>query len=209
MSATTFQRDLFADDAGLQDVPLQAGVDEVGRGPLVGNVVAAAVILPADCTLPLNDSKKLSAARRQALAEAIRSEALAWSIGEATPAEIDALNILQATLLAMRRAVAGLAQTPSHIWVDGNRCPEPLPAPCTAVVKGDGTVPCISAASILAKVHRDAQMDALHERYPQYGFDRHRGYPTAAHLAALKQYGVIEGLYRTTFAPVRRLLRGE
>lgn len=203
------QADLFASLHTQEGHGLQAGVDEVGRGPLVGNVVAAAVILPSDCTLPLNDSKKLSAARREALAEAIRSQALAWSIGEATPAEIDALNILQATLLAMRRAVAGLQVTPGHIWVDGNRCPDPLPAPCTAVVKGDGTVACISAASILAKVHRDEQMAVLHTRYPQYGFDRHKGYPTPAHFEALKHYGVIEGVYRTSFAPVRRLLEGQ
>jgi len=205
VSREAFQPDLFAGEA----ISLDAGVDEVGRGPLVGNVVAAAVILPDDCSLRLADSKRLSAGRREALAHAIRTEALAWSIGEATPAEIDALNILQATFLAMRRAVAGLSVTPAHIWVDGNRCPGSLPSPCTAVVKGDGKVPCISAASILAKVHRDRQMDALHEQYPHYGFDRHRGYPTADHLQAMKRYGLIDGVYRTGFAPVKRLLAEE
>ncbi len=205
MSQLPVQPDLFA----VASDGLNAGIDEVGRGPLVGNVVAAAVILPAECTLPLADSKKLSASRREALVGAIRSEAIAWHIGEATPVEIDRLNILQATLLAMRRAVSGLSVTPDHIWVDGNRCPEPLPAPCSAVVKGDGLVPCISAASILAKVHRDAQMAELHRQYPEYGFDRHKGYPTRAHLEALQRYGVIDGVYRTSFAPVKRLLQAQ
>ena len=182
------------------------GVDEVGRGPLVGNVVAAAVCLPSDHGLTLRDSKKLSERQRERLAYAIRETALAWAIGEATPAEIDRLNILQASLLAMRRAVEQINVAYDVIWVDGNRCPEALPRPCQPIIKGDDQVDAIAAASILAKVHRDAQMQALHAEYPNYGFDQHKGYPTKAHLARLAQLGVIDGVYRTSFAPVRHLL---
>jgi len=183
------------------------GVDEVGRGPLAGNVVAAAVCLPATHPLCLRDSKKLSGRQRAQLAQAIQQTALAWAIGEATPEEIDRLNILQATFLAMRRAIEQISGAYDVIWVDGNRCPPDLPRPCRAMVKGDDRVDAIQAASILAKVHRDAQMMALHEMYPDYGFDRHKGYPTPAHLAKLEQLGVIEGVYRFSFAPVRRLVQ--
>ncbi|MBA4151823.1 MAG: ribonuclease HII [Acinetobacter sp.] len=184
---------------------LIAGVDEVGRGPLVGAVVTAAVILdPNQPIAGLADSKKLSEKRRLLLADEIRSKALAWSLGRAEPFEIDELNILQATMLAMQRAVAGLSLTPSHVLIDGNRCPA-LPMAATAVVGGDGKEPAISAASILAKVARDAEMQDLHQRYPAYGFDRHKGYPTAAHLQAIRELGVL-GEYRRSFAPVRACL---
>lgn len=182
-----------------------AGVDEVGRGPLVGAVVTAAVILHPDRPiLGLADSKKLSESQRERLAEQIRHEAWAWSLGRAEPHEIDQLNILQATLLAMQRAVAGLAVRPEQVLVDGNRCPV-LPMPAQAIVKGDGLVPAISAASILAKVARDAEMRALHAAHPQYGFAQHKGYPTAQHLEALKQWGPLAE-HRRSFAPVRMLL---
>lgn len=184
-----------------------AGVDEAGRGPLVGPVVAAAVMLPADLTIPgLTDSKRLSARRREALAEIIRQQALAWSVGEASVAEIDTLNILQATMLAMRRAVAGLSLVPDEIQVDGNCLPQPLPCTARAVVGGDATVACISAASILAKTHRDAMLVALDARYPGYGFARHKGYGTREHLAALAELGPTPE-HRRSFAPVRRALQ--
>ncbi len=181
-----------------------AGVDEVGRGPLIGNVVTAAVILPEDCDLPLNDSKKLSEAKREALFETIKSEALDYAIAFATPEEIDQLNILQATLLAMQRAVAQLTQPFDEVWVDGNRCPS-FDKPCRAIVKGDGKVAAISAASILAKVTRDREMKALDDLYPHYGFAQHNGYPTKAHLAAIGKYGLIEG-YRHSYKPVQAIL---
>ena len=182
-----------------------AGVDEVGRGPLVGNVVAAAVILdPARPIAGLTDSKKLSEKKREALYDLIRERALAWAIASASPAEIDSLNILHASLLAMRRAVLQLSPEPDYALIDGNRCPR-LPCPSEAVVKGDLRVEAISAASILAKVYRDREMLVLHERHPEYGFDRHKGYPTKAHLAALHQYGPLPE-YRRSFAPVRRVL---
>ncbi len=184
-----------------------AGVDEVGRGPLIGNVVTAAVILPEDCQLPLNDSKKLSAAKREALFEQIQAEAVDYAIAYATPEEIDALNILQATMLAMQRAVAGLKQPFDEVWVDGNRCPR-LDQPCRPIIKGDGKVAAISAASILAKVTRDREMQALDEQYPEYGFARHNGYPTAAHLDAIQKYGLIQG-YRKSFKPVQKILQQE
>ncbi len=194
--------DLFAPDP---QAPLLAGVDEVGRGPLVGAVVTAAVILdPARPIAGLNDSKKLSERRREELAVEIRDKALAWSLGRAEPEEIDELNILHATMLAMQRAVAGLAITPSEVLIDGNRCP-PLPMPAQAVVKGDATVPAISAASIIAKVARDREMAELHARHPGYGFDRHKGYPTADHLEALQRLGPLPE-HRRSFAPVRALL---
>ncbi len=182
------------------------GVDEVGRGPLVGNVVAAAVVLPANHGLSLRDSKKLSARQRAQLEVYIKQTALAWSVGEARPEEIDALNILQATLLAMQRAVAGIGIPFDKILVDGNRCPT-FSCPCEAVVKGDSKIDEIAAASILAKVTRDRQMMVLDKRYPAYGFARHKGYPTKAHLEKLAQLGVIEGIYRTSFKPVRQLLQ--
>lgn len=161
---------------------LVAGVDEVGRGPLVGAVVTAAVILdPARPIAGLNDSKKLSEKRRLVLCEEIKEKALSWSLGRAEPHEIDELNILHATMLAMQRAVAGLHIAPEYVLIDGNRCPK-LPMPSMAVVKGDSRVPEISAASILAKVTRDAEMAALDIVFPQYGFAQHKGYPTAFHL---------------------------
>lgn len=184
---------------------LIAGVDEVGRGPLVGNVVAAAVILdPARPVAGLMDSKKLSAVKREALAMQIREQALCWSIAWATPAEIDELNILHATMLAMQRAVASLAPAAEFALIDGNRCPA-LPCPSQPVVKGDARVQCISAASILAKVFRDQEMAQLDQQYPDYGFARHKGYPTPEHLQALKAYGALAE-HRRSFRPVRELL---
>lgn len=182
------------------------GVDEAGRGPLCGPVTAAAVILdPARPIEGLADSKKLSARRREQLAVQIRERALAWAVADASVEEIDALNILQATFLAMRRAVSGLHTKPDEIWVDGNRCPPGLDIPARAIVGGDALEPAISAASILAKTARDEQLLRLHALYPQYGFDRHKGYPTAAHLQALAQHGV-SPVHRRSFAPVRQLL---
>jgi len=178
------------------------GVDEAGRGPLAGPVVAAAVILdPAQPISGLADSKKLSATRREKLALEIRQKALAWQVAEASVAEIDALNILQATLLAMQRAVAGLSLKPVEVLIDGNRCPV-LDVPVRAIVGGDATVAEISAASILAKTVRDAGMLALHQRYPEYDFARHKGYGTAVHLAALQAHGPCPE-HRMSFAPVR------
>ena len=184
---------------------LLCGVDEAGRGPLCGPVVAAAVILdPARPIVGLADSKKLSEKRRNALAIEIREKALAWCIAEASVAEIDRLNILHATMLAMQRAVAGLSVVPGRVQVDGNHCPR-LDVPCEAVVKGDSLVAEISAASILAKTARDALLVELDRRYPQYGLAGHKGYPTAAHLAALKAHGACE-IYRTSFGPVRAII---
>ena len=184
---------------------LIAGVDEVGRGPLCGPVVTAAVILdPKQPIAGLNDSKKLSAARREALFDEICAKALAFSMARAEVEEIDRLNILQATLLAMQRAVEGLSVTPLQVLVDGNRCPK-LKVPCSAVVGGDGKVAEIAAASILAKVTRDREMCEWDARYPGYGLAAHKGYPTPAHLAALKQLGVTP-IHRRSFAPVRQLL---
>ena len=185
--------------------PVIVGVDEVGRGPLIGNVVTAAVILPQGCDLPVNDSKKLSAAKREALFTQIQSEAIDYAIAFASPEEIDTLNILQATLLAMQRAVAQLKQPYDEVWVDGNRCPN-VDKPCRAVVKGDGKVAAIAAASILAKVTRDREMQILDQRYPHYGFAQHKGYPTQAHLAAIKKYGLIEG-YRHSYKPIQSILK--
>jgi len=182
---------------------LLAGVDEAGRGPLAGPVVAAAVIL--DDLHPiagLADSKKLSAARREALFDEIRAKALCCSVAQASVEEIDRLNILQATMLAMQRAVVGLRLRPSLVQVDGNRLPL-LDVRAEAIVQGDAKVAAISAASILAKVTRDRGLLALHERYPQYGFDRHKGYGTALHVAALQAHGPCEA-HRRSFAPVAR-----
>ncbi len=190
------------------DIPedkLIAGVDEVGRGPLVGDVVTAAVILdPANPIAGLADSKKLSEKKRLALFDEIREKALAYAIGRASPAEIDELNILHATMLAMQRAVAGLKVTPELVFIDGNRCPA-LPMEARAVVKGDSLVAAISAASILAKVTRDAEMSELDARHPEYGFARHKGYPTPEHLAILAERGPLPE-YRQSFKPVRRAL---
>jgi len=181
------------------------GVDEAGRGPLCGPVVAAAVILdPARPIAGLADSKKLSEKRREKLAIEIREKALAWCIAEASVEEIDRLNILHATMLAMQRAVAGLALVPDRVRVDGNRCPR-LEVPCEAVVKGDSLVAEISAASILAKTARDAQLLELDKLYPQYGLAGHKGYPTAAHLAALRAHGACD-IYRKSFGPVRDVI---
>ena len=185
---------------------LNAGVDEAGRGPLVGSVFAAAVILPAQYDLPgLTDSKKLSEKKRDALAAAVKAQALAWCVASAGVDEIAELNILHATMLAMRRAVQGLAVRPHKVWIDGNRVPRDLGVAAGAVVKGDSKIIGNSAASVLAKTARDAEMYALAERYPQYGFDKHKGYGTAAHLAALQQFGVLAE-HRCDFAPVRNLL---
>lgn len=192
--------DLFQDVTG----HLVAGVDEVGRGPLAGDVVAAAVILKDPPPEGVTDSKALSAARRETLAQTIRSEALCWALGRATVAEIDEINILQASLLAMRRAVEGLSLRPSLVLVDGNRLPR-WSFEARAIIKGDQTEPAIGAASILAKVQRDGEMLALHEHYPGYGFDRHKGYPTQAHITALESLGV-SPVHRRSFGPVKRLL---
>lgn len=183
---------------------LVCGVDEAGRGPLAGPVVAAAVILdPARPITGLNDSKKLSERRRDELAEAIRASALAWAVAEASVEEIDRLNILHATMLAMQRAVAGLAVRPERALVDGNRCPK-LDIPVEAVVRGDGKIAAIAAASILAKTVRDAGMRALDAAYPEYGFARHMGYPTEAHCRALREHGATPA-HRKSFGPVAQL----
>jgi len=186
---------------------LIAGVDEAGRGPLAGPVYAAAVILdPAHPITGLADSKKLSPARREVLALAIRERALAYAVARAEVEEIDRINILQASLLAMVRAVLGLSIAPQLVLVDGNRCPIGLPYPLRAIIKGDATEPAISAASILAKVARDAVMLDLDTVWPGYGFARHKGYPTADHLAALARLGPCPE-HRRSFAPVRAVLR--
>lgn len=184
-----------------------AGVDEAGRGPLAGPVVVAAVILdPARPIAGLDDSKRLSERRRDALYPLIIERALAWHIEHVEADEIDRLNILQATLAGMRRSLLGLSVTPAHALVDGNRLPDGLPCPATAIIGGDASEPAISAASILAKVARDARMRELHAHYPQYGFDRHKGYPSPLHLAALQAHGPCPQ-HRRSFAPVRRALR--
>lgn len=186
--------------------PLAAGVDEVGRGPLAGPVLAGAVILdPARPIDGLRDSKQLTAARREALAAQIRERALAWALGRAEVAEIDAVNILQASHLAMQRAVAALIPKPLRVFVDGHMLPA-FGVPAVAVVGGDATIPAISAAAILAKVARDAEMVAMAATFPGYGLERHKGYPTAEHLAALHSLGP-SPQHRRSFAPVRRALR--
>lgn len=182
-----------------------AGVDEAGRGPLAGPVTAACVILDPDRPIAgLADSKALSPVRRERLADTIREHALAWSVAEASVEEIGQLNILHATMLAMQRAVAGLSLVPTEILVDGNRCPV-VAQPVRAIVRGDALVPAISAASILAKTARDAVMLAIHRDFPQYGFDRHKGYPTVDHIEALQRHGVTPH-HRLGFAPVRSVL---
>lgn len=191
----TFQEQVFV-----------AGVDEAGRGPLVGSVVAAAVILDPNRPIEgLNDSKKLTAKKRELLFTEIQEKALAWSIAEATHTEIDELNILQATFLAMNRAVNGLQVRPHKVLVDGNQIPKGIEIDCEAIVGGDATHMQISAASILAKVSRDRDMQALDLRYPQYGFAKHNGYPTKAHFAAIEAHGVIDE-HRRSYAPVRKAL---
>ncbi len=193
----------------LQSLPgLHAGVDEVGRGPLAGPVVAAAVILNPDRPIAgLADSKKLSEKRREQLADEIRQHALAWSLGRAEVEEIDAINILQASLLAMQRAVAGLQLEPELVLIDGNRCPA-LEYPAQAIIKGDSLVPAISAASIIAKVSRDQEMRGLDVEFPGYGLASHKGYPSKTHLEALHSLGVTP-IHRRSYAPVRRVLDGQ
>ena len=187
-------------------VDLVAGVDEAGRGPLAGPVCAAAVVLHPSC-IPegLDDSKRLSEAERERLAPRVERMALCWSVAWASAAEIDQINILQASLLAMRRAVAALERMPTLVLVDGNRCPKGLPCPARAIIGGDALEPAISAASILAKVARDREMRRLHDSHPQYGFARHKGYPTKAHLAALRLHGVCVE-HRRSFRPVQLVL---
>ncbi|WMW82408.1 ribonuclease HII [Undibacterium cyanobacteriorum] len=188
------------------DDELICGVDEAGRGPLAGPVTAAAVILDPNNPIDgLRDSKKLSEAQRDALAIEIKEKALAWSIAECSEQEIDELNILQATMLAMRRAVEGLKIQPSLALIDGNRCPV-MPVRSEAIVKGDDKVPAISAASILAKTARDHLLARLHEQYPQYALDQHKGYPTALHLERLRAFGV-SPIHRKSYAPVKALLK--
>jgi len=182
-----------------------AGVDEVGRGPLAGPVVAAAVILDPQRPIEgLADSKKLTEKRRALLEAEIQEKALAWALGRAEVEEIDAINILQASLLAMQRAVEALVIPPEHALIDGNRCPQ-LPCTAEAIVGGDGSEPAISAASILAKVARDREMGELDKQYPGYGLARHKGYPTRVHLEALQTLGV-SPIHRRSFGPVRKLL---
>lgn len=182
-----------------------AGVDEVGRGPLVGDVVTAAVILdPNKPVEGLADSKKLSDKKRDALYDLIIENALAYCVGRASPQEIDELNILHATMLAMQRAVAGLSITPQHVLIDGNRCPE-LPMSSQSVVKGDARVEEISAASIIAKVTRDREMEALDKEFPQFGFAKHKGYPTKLHMEMIEQFGVTP-YHRRSFKPVKAAL---
>lgn len=187
---------------------LICGVDEAGRGPLAGPVFAAAVILdPAKPILGLRDSKKLAEVKRDMLAVRIKSDALAWSIAQCSEEEIDTLNILQASLLAMRRAIEGLKTVPTLALIDGNRCPV-MTLRTEAIVKGDDIVPAISAASILAKTARDAALMQLHMQYPEYAFDRHKGYPTSLHLERLRLHGV-SPVHRKSYAPVRALLDGD
>ncbi len=190
----------------MTNTKLVAGVDEVGRGPLAGSVVAAAVILDdAHSIIGLTDSKKLSAVKRRALEKQIKQSAIAWAIGEASCTEIDEINILQASLLAMKRAVQGLNPAAEHALIDGNRTPDIPDLSMRAIVKGDLYEPCISAASILAKEYRDRQMLALDRQYPQYQFARHKGYPTQLHRSLLKQHGV-SPVHRVSFRPVRDLI---
>lgn len=181
------------------------GVDEVGRGPLVGPVVAAAVVLNPDKPIPgLTDSKKISEKKREALSEQIMQDALAYSIAEASPEEIDSINILQASLLAMKRAVEGISVPIEKVYVDGNRLPE-LSHPAEAIIKGDSLIESISAASIIAKVHRDRMMIELDAEYPQYGFKSHKGYPTKAHFEAIREHGILP-MYRKSFRPVAEIV---
>jgi len=195
----------FELDDELKQLTYIAGVDEVGRGPLAGAVVAAAVILDSEKEISgLMDSKKLSEKKRDILFVEIKEKAIAWSVGRAEVEEIDDINILHASLLAMQRAVNNLSVKPQHALIDGNRCPQ-LECPSTAVVKGDDRVKVIAAASIIAKVTRDREMIELDEMYPGYGLAKHKGYPTKAHIAALTELGV-SPIHRRSFAPVKRCL---
>jgi ribonuclease HII len=204
MMSMVLQRPGFSAETGLPAI-IVCGVDEAGRGPLAGPVYAAAVVLdPRQPVAGLADSKKLSEKRRNQLALQIRQLAACWAIAEASVEEIDAINILQASLLAMRRAVAALSLRPTEVLVDGLYCPD-TGLLSRAIVKGDSSVAEISAASILAKTARDSAMLVLHQTYPHYGFDMHKGYPTAAHLAALRKHGV-SAVHRKSFRPVRELL---
>ncbi len=199
LKSTSLQLNLFA-----YSPHLVCGVDEAGRGPLAGAVVAAAVILHPDRPISgLADSKKLSVQKREQLALKIKQQAWAWAVAEASVEEIDQLNILQASLLAMKRAVMSLSLVPSHVLVDGNQLPD-LPYSAQAIVGGDASQPSISAASILAKTSRDAALMELDQRYPDYGFSQHKGYPTVQHLQALHRYGVLP-VHRKSFAPVAKL----
>ena len=192
-------------DTGRDKRFLVAGVDEAGRGPLAGSVVAAAVILdPEQKISGLADSKVLTEERREELAAQIRERSVCWCVAEASVEEIDKLNILHASMLAMTRAIEGLSQAPNHCLIDGNRCPI-TQYNCQAIVKGDSLVQAISAASILAKVTRDQSMRELHQMHPQYGFDRHKGYPTRQHREALEHFGPLD-IHRRSFGPVRRVL---
>ena len=192
----------------LYDGLLVAGADEAGRGPLAGDVVAAAVILdPENPIVGLNDSKKLSEKKREALFDEIQTKALAFSVARASVDEIDELNILHASMLAMKRAIETLSVPAEHALIDGNRLPKELPCPAEAVVKGDARHAAIAAASILAKVTRDREIVALDAQYPEYGFAKHKGYPTAVHLAAIQEHGVCD-IHRRSFGPVKRILEG-
>lgn len=203
MKLVTISLPLF--DMTDMSAEIMCGVDEAGRGPLAGPVFAAAVILNDACPIAgLRDSKKLTEARRDALALQIKEHAVAWSVASCSHEEIDTLNILQASLLAMRRAVEGLSVQPTLALIDGNRCPV-MAVRSEAIVGGDDKVAAISAASILAKTARDAALQALHLDYPQYGFDRHKGYPTALHLEQLRQHGV-SPVHRRSYAPVKKIL---
>lgn len=187
---------------------LVAGADEAGRGPLAGDVVAAAVILdPKRPIAGLADSKKLTEKKREALFVEIQHKALAYAVASASIEEIDQLNILHASMLAMSRAISQLSVVAEHALIDGNRVPKDLTCSAEAVVKGDARHAAISAASILAKVTRDRQIVEMAELYPQYGFEKHKGYPTAQHLAAIKQYGITP-IHRRTFGPVKKILEG-
>ena len=189
------------------DTHLIAGVDEVGRGPLCGPVVAAAVILDEDNPIEgLTDSKKLSEKKRELLFDEIKEKAKAWAIGRAEVEEIDELNILHASMLAMERAVNALPIKPSYALIDGNRCPKNLPCPSEPIVKGDLKEPAIGAASILAKVSRDREMVELDKAFPEFGLAKHKGYPTKDHLSALEKKGVPSSIYRKSFSPIKRLL---
>ena len=184
---------------------LIAGVDEVGRGPLIGPVVTAAVILDPNKPIEgLMDSKKLTEKRREILAKIIKENALYYAYGRAEASEVDEINVLQASLLAMQRAVQNLPVIPDKVLVDGNRCPQ-LACETEAIIKGDQLIPAISAASIIAKVARDHEMILLHEEFPEYGFDKHKGYPTKIHLAAILKHGILP-MHRETFGPVKELL---
>lgn len=190
------------------DIQLVCGVDEAGRGPLAGPVVAAAVILdPAKPIDGVTDSKKLSAKKRQFLSDEIKVHALYWAIAQCDMDEIDSLNILHASMLAMTRAVEALPIAPQHVLVDGNRLPQ-LNVPATAIIKGDATEACIGAASILAKVERDRQMIEWHQRYPVYDFAKHKAYPTAQHLQLIREHGV-SPIHRRSFKPVRDILQAQ